>query len=80
MLPYGATCWKMPVFGHSSPIYLDMPGRPAPAAESAALLLDQLGYLERWVESAANFPAPENRKEALMYIAQAKAIYSRLAR
>src|SRR5260370_21369080 len=78
MLPYGATWWKMPVFAHSSPIYLDMPGRPAAAAESAGLLLDQLGYLERWAEAAANFPTPENRKEALSYIAQAKAIYSKL--
>jgi hypothetical protein len=80
MLPYGATWWKMPVFAHSSPIYLDMPGRPAPAAESARLLLDQLGYFERWVETTANFPAPENRKEALSYIAQAKAVYSKLAK
>jgi hypothetical protein len=78
MLPYGATWWKMPVFAHSSPIYLDMPGHPAPAAESAALLLDQLGYLERWAETSANFPAPENRKEALDYIAHAKAIYKNL--
>src|SRR5260370_12518363 len=68
MLPYGATWWKMPVFAHSSPIYLDMAGRPAPAAESAELLLDQLGYLERWAENTANFPAPENRNEALGYI------------
>ena len=80
MLPYGATWRKMPVFAHSSPIYLDMPGRPAPAAESAELLLDQLGYFERFVETSANFPAPENRREALRYVAQAKAIYSRLAR
>jgi hypothetical protein len=80
MLPYGATWWKMPVFAHSSPIYLDMPDRPAPAAESAELLLDQLGYFERFVESAANFPTPENRKEALSYIAQAKAIYTKLAK
>jgi hypothetical protein len=80
MLPYGATWWKMPVFAHSSPIYLDMPGRPAPAAESARLLLDQLGYFERWVEKTANFPTPENRKEALSYVAQAKAIYNKVAK
>jgi hypothetical protein len=80
MLPYGATWWKMPVFAHSSPIYLDMPGRPPEAAESARLLLDQLGYFERWVEKAANFPTPENRKEARSYVAQAKAIYNKVAK
>lgn len=78
MLPYGATWWQMPVFAHSSPIYLDMPGRPAPAAESARLFLDQLGYLERWVEQQAKFPAPENKAEALARIASARAVYAKL--
>ncbi|MSV28498.1 MAG: hypothetical protein EXQ52_07110 [Bryobacterales bacterium] len=80
MLEYGATWWKMPVFAHTSPVYLDMKGRPAPAAESAALLLDQLEYLERWAESRANFPRPEDRTEALRYVAEAKAIYEKRAR
>jgi hypothetical protein len=79
MLPYGATWWQMPVFAHSSPIYLDMPGRPAPAAESARLFLNQLGYLERWVEQKANFPTPVNKAEALARIASARAIYDKLA-
>lgn len=79
MLPYGATWWQMPVFAHSSPIYLDMPGRPARAAESARLFLDQLGYLERWVERQATLPAPENKAEALSRIASARAVYTKLA-
>lgn len=79
MLPYGATWWQMPVFAHSSPIYIDMPGRHAPAAESARLFLDQLGYLERWVEQQANFPASENKAEALSRIASARAVYAKLA-
>ena len=78
MLPYGATWWQMPVFAHSSPIYLDMPGRPPPAAESAKLLLEQLSYLERWAESRAHFPSPENRTETLGWIAKAKAVYEPL--
>lgn len=80
MLEYGATWWKMPVFAHTSPVYLDMKGRPAPAAESAGLLLDQLGYLERWFESRANFPRNEDRTEALRYVNEAKAIYEKRAR
>jgi len=75
MLPYGATWWKMPVFAHSSPVYLEMVGRQADAAASAEILLDQLGYLRRWAEERANFPAPENRIEALGHIAKAQAIY-----
>ena len=75
MLPYGATWWQMPVFAHTSPIYLDMPGRPAPARESARILLEQLGYLERWAESKANFPTIQNKNEALDLIRKAGAIY-----
>ena len=66
-------------FAHSSPIYLDMPGRPAPASESARLFLNQLGYLERWVDQKAHFPAPENKAEALSRIASARGIYEKLA-
>lgn len=78
MLPYGATWWQMPVFAHSSPVYLDMPGRRARAAESARLFLDQLGYLRRWVEEQAKFPAPENKAEAIARIGSAQAIYKGL--
>jgi hypothetical protein len=78
MLPYGPTWWQMPVFAHSSPIYLDMPGRPAPAADAARLFLDQLGYLRKWADQA-NFPASENQQEALALIAKAEGIYQKLA-
>jgi len=77
MLPYGATWWQMPVFAHTSPIYLDMPGRPALAAESARLFLDQLDYLERWADQA-NFPIEANRRETLDLVRQAREIYQRL--
>ena len=78
MLPYGATWWQMPVFAHSSPVYLNMPGRRALAAESARLFLDQLGYLRRWVEEQAKFPAPENKAQAIERIVSAQAIYKGL--
>ncbi|MFN7923201.1 MAG: CehA/McbA family metallohydrolase [Bryobacteraceae bacterium] len=78
MLPYGATWWMMPVFAHSSPIYLQMPGRPADARESARVLLEQLGYFEKWAETKAVFPTPENKREALALAAKARAIYEHL--
>lgn len=78
MLPYGATWWQMPVFAHSSPIYLIMPGKPAASAESATLFLDQLGYLKRWIEQTAKFPTAANKAEALDRIAQGEAIYQKL--
>jgi hypothetical protein len=79
MLEYGATWWKMPVLAHSSPIYLDMPGHPAPAAESARLFIDQLNFLERWVQRDAKFPAAGNKSEALTRIAEARRIYQKLS-
>jgi hypothetical protein len=79
MLPYGATWWQMPVFAHTSPVYLEMPGRPAPAAESARLFLDQLGYLRQWAERQANFPTAQNKQEALEWIGKAEGVYKKLA-
>jgi hypothetical protein len=79
MLSYGATWWQMPVFAHTSPVYLNMPGRPAPARESAGILLEQLGYLERWAESRANFPTTQNKNEALDLIRKAGAVYREIA-
>ena len=79
MLEYGVTWWKMPVFAHSSPIYLKMQDRPAASAESAALFLDQLGYLEKWAQVEANFPTKQNKQEALARIARARSIYQPLS-
>ena len=69
----------MPGFAHTSPGYLERPGRPAPAAESARLFLDQLEYLENWARQG-NFPSEANRREALDLVGQAREIYRRLAR
>ncbi len=80
MLPYGATWWQMPVFAHSSPVYLEMPGRPADARESATILLEQLGYLDRWAKERARFPTQDNKREALEHVAKARAVYERLLR
>jgi len=78
MLPYGATWWKQPVFAHSSPVYLEADGRPAAAADSARLFLEQLGFLERWAEGEARFPSGEAKGEAIRNIAQARAVYRKL--
>jgi hypothetical protein len=69
----------MPVFAHTSPVYLEMPGRPAPAAESARLFLDQLGYLRQWAERQASFPTTQNKQEALEWIGKAEGVYKKLA-
>ncbi|MBI3680198.1 MAG: CehA/McbA family metallohydrolase [Acidobacteria bacterium] len=78
MLEYGATWWKQPVFAHTSPVYLEADGRPAPAAESAKLFLEQLDFLERWADRQAHFPSVEAKAEAMKYIAQARGIYQKL--
>lgn len=77
MLPYGATWWQQPVFAHTTPVYIDAGTRKAPAAESAALFLDQLGYLRKFVEQA-NMPTPAARAEALDRVTEAETIYRRL--
>ncbi|MBM3727142.1 MAG: hypothetical protein FJW40_17180 [Acidobacteria bacterium] len=78
MLQYGETWWKMPVMGHTSPVYLSMAGRPARAVESARILLEQLGYLEEFVRSKAKMPGEGERQAALGEIARARKIYEGL--
>ena len=78
MLPYGATWWMMPVFAHTSPIYLEMAGRGPDARESAGVLLEQLSFMERWAREQANFPTPENKREATEMLAKARAKYEGL--
>lgn len=78
MLPYGPTWWQQPVFAHTSPIYLDLPGKPPPAREAAELFLEQLTYLEDWAKTRANFPTPANREEALRLIEEARSVYRNL--
>ena len=80
MLPYGATWWMMPVFAHTSPVYLEMAGRPADARESAGVLLEQLGYLDRWAAGRARFPTAGNKREAMAMMALARGKYEGLMR
>jgi hypothetical protein len=79
MLPYGQGSWKMPVFAHTSPVYLAMPGRPPRATASAEILLEQLATLELWVRDTARFPSDDNRGEALGHIARARTFYQAAA-
>jgi hypothetical protein len=78
MLPYGATWWQQPVFAHTSPVYLDSPGRIKDAEHSAQLFLEQLVFLERWSEREARFPTRENKQEVTRAIARARAVYERI--
>lgn len=79
MLEYGPTWRRIPVFAHTSPIYIKVPGRPAEAGESARLFLEQLGFLERWVDGEAHLPSPGDRLEAHSLIDRAADVYRRLA-
>jgi hypothetical protein len=57
-----------------------MAGRPADARESAGVLLEQLSYMERWAAERANFPTPENKREAMELLAKARAKYEGLTK
>ena len=79
MLEYGPTWRRIPVFAHSSPIYIEARGRPPGAARAARLFLEQLGHLERWMATEARVPLPENRAEARRLVSRASAIYRSIA-
>ena len=75
MLEYGRTWRRLPVFAHTSPVYLDVGGRPADAAASARLFLEQLGYLERWIVDEASLPGRTERAAAIDLVRRARAVY-----
>lgn len=79
MLEYGPTWRRMPVFAHTSPIYLDARGRPLAAGRSARLLLEQLETFRRWIKTQANLPGGDERREAIRLADRARAIYRRIA-
>lgn len=83
MLPYGGPpghWFRMPVFAHTSPVYLEVEGRPQPAGDAPELFLDQIAGLEHYIRHRGNYPGPEARQRALDQAAQAREIYQNLPR
>ncbi|MEA2577773.1 MAG: hypothetical protein QOD78_1361 [Chloroflexota bacterium] len=58
---------------HSSPVYLDVPGKPAFAAEDAAAIGTIIDGARTWVETIASVGSPAERARLAAYMASSRA-------
>jgi hypothetical protein len=65
---------ELPVFAHTSPIYVrvgDTHPRPGPRAD---MLLEQILYLKDWIRTCASYDSDRQREEALAQAKQAERV------
>jgi hypothetical protein len=65
---------------HSSPVYVDVPGKPAFAPEDAAAIGTIIDGARTWVESIASVASPKERARLAAYMASSRATLDDLVR
>ncbi len=70
-LPYNG----VPVMAHTSPIYIDVAGRPRRSPEDTAFLAEWTDRAIEWARTEARFQYETQREEVIALFERAKAIY-----
>ncbi len=65
---------------HSSPVYLEVPGKPAFAPEDAAAIGTIIDGARTWVETIASVASPNERARLAAYMASSRATLDELVR
>jgi hypothetical protein len=65
---------------HSSPVYLDVAGRPAFSSDDAAAIGTIIDGARTWVERVATVRSPEERARLAAYLATSRAALDALVR
>lgn len=68
-----------PLAAFTSPIYIDIPGRPVPSAEDARFFLAWIDRLEAAFRERNRVPSDAHREQVLAQLNAARAVYRRLA-
>lgn len=67
------------LWAHTSPVYLDTGGTPAPErARDASWLVDRIDESLSWISSGAKFYTDAQRREVLDLFAQGRDVYKRM--
>jgi hypothetical protein len=69
-----------PVLAHTSPVYVDVNGRPRRSAKDAQALAQWCERTMEWARTTARYPSEARRQEVLALYARARDIYERQAR
>ncbi len=78
MLPYGGPpghWFRMPVFAHTNPVWINVDGKPTDPGNAPELFLEQIEYARNYVLHEGRYPSDEARQHALDQIEQAVAVY-----
>jgi hypothetical protein len=66
-------------FAHTSPIYVDVPGRPPLPRDEAEYFLKWIDRLDVALRERNRFPTPAQRAQALAQLESARAVYAKMA-
>jgi hypothetical protein len=80
MLPYGGPpghWFRMPVFAHTSPVNIEVEGKPADAGNAPELFLEQIEYTREYVLHYGQYPSDAARQRALDQIDAAVAVFEK---
>jgi hypothetical protein len=65
---------------HSSPVYLDVPGRPAFSPDDAAAIGTIIDGARTWIETIATVRSPAERTRLATYLRSSRATLDELVR
>ena len=72
---YGPKCESsLPIFAHTSPVYVDIPDHPLRVSGDAGMLLEQVLDLQEWIRHLASYDTETQRSEALKQAARAELV------
>ena len=83
MLPYGGPpghWFRMPVFAHTSPLWVSVEGQPPDPGEAPSRFLEQIQYHRNYVLKRGRYGSEEDREYALKLIQRAETVYRELIR
>ena len=69
----------MPVFAHTSPVWVTIEGRPIDPGKAPELFLDQIDDLSRYIAHRGNYPDEQSKQRGFEQIEEARGIYRALA-
>lgn len=82
MLPYGGPpghWFRMPVFAHTSPVWVTLEGRRIDPGNAPELFLDQIDDLGNYITHRGNYPDEASKQRGFEQIEKARRVYRALA-
>jgi len=66
----------IPVFAHTSPIYVDVPGSTRTSAVDAKHFMEWIDQGTEWIKTQANFSNDDERREMIMLFERARSVFA----